>query len=205
MVWQCKRILAIVKQIEDKMNIRRDVSIGDVRCIILIEDRPRYYSLILPLIYKEITRNTKHLMDESLNDTERILHMRARPKILLATTYEQAQDYFNEYQNNTMGIISDIRFPKSGIHDNNAGQDFVRWARSKDPSIPILLQSTHRFNAELAKELHVNFIHKKSKTLMQDLRKFIINNFGFGDFIFKTPSGKVIDRVTNLEGLKKYN
>ncbi|MFQ6677834.1 MAG: PEP/pyruvate-binding domain-containing protein [Fidelibacterota bacterium] len=194
--------LAIVKHIEDKMNIKRDVSIGNIRCIILIEDRPRYYSMILPLIYKEITRNTKHLMDKSLNDTERILHMRARPKILLATTYEQAQNYFNEYQNNTLGIISDIRFPKSGIHDKNAGQDFVRWARSKDPSIPILLQSTHQFNAELAKELHVNFIHKKSKTLMQDLRKFIIDNFGFGDFIFKTPSGKVIDRVTNLEGLK---
>jgi CheY-like chemotaxis protein len=194
--------LAIVKHIEDKMNIERDVTIGDVRCIILIEDRSRYYSMILPLIYKEITRNTKHLMDKSLNDTERLLHMRARPKIILATTYEEAQSYFNKYQNNTLGIISDIRFPKNGIHDINAGQSFVRWARSKDPTIPILLQSTHQFNAELAKELNVNFIHKKSKTLLQDLRKFIGNNFGFGDFIFKTPSGKVIDHVTNLEELK---
>jgi len=194
--------LAIVKHIEDKMNIERDVSIGDVRCIILIEDGPRYYSMILPLIYKEITRNTKHLMDKSLNDTERLLHMRARPKIILATTYEEAQDYFNKYQNNILGIISDIRFPKNEIHDMNAGKDFVRWARSEDPSIPILLQSTHRFNAELAKELNVNFIHKKSKTLLQDLRKFIVNNFGFGDFIFKTPSGKEIDHVTNLEELK---
>lgn len=194
--------LAIVKHIEDKMNIERDVAIGDVRCIILIEDRSRYYSMILPLIYKEIIRNTKHLMDKSLNDTERLLHMRARPKIILATTYEEAQDYFNKYQNNTLGIISDIRFPKNGILDMNAGQEFVRWARSKDPSIPILLQSTHRFNAELAKDLHVNFIHKKSKTLHQDLRKFIVNNFGFGDFIFKTPDGKVIGHVTNLVELK---
>ena len=194
--------IAIVKQLEDKLNIERDVQIGDVRCIILIEDRPRFYSTILPLIYKEITRNIKRLMDKSLNDAERLLHMRARPKILLATTYEEAQEYFNKYQRNTLGIISDIRFPKNGIHDHEAGQSFVRWARSKDPSIPILLQSTHKINAQLAKELNVNFVHKKSKTLLQELRDFIISNFGFGDFIFQTPDGKVIDHVTDLKGLK---
>lgn len=122
-------------------------------------------------------------MDKSLNDTERLLHMRARPKILLTTTYEEAHDYFKRYQKNTLGIISDIRFPKKGKMDDKAGEKFVRWARSRDPSIPILLQSTHDINAELAKELRVNFIHKKSKTLLQDLRNFIVNNFGFGDFI----------------------
>jgi hypothetical protein len=141
-------------------------------------------------------------MDKSLNDTERLLHMRARPKILLATTYEEAQEYFSRYQRNTLGIISDIRFPKNGIHDHEAGQSFVRWARSKDPSVPILLQSTYKINAQLAKELNVNFVHKNSKTLLQELSDFIISNFGFGDFIFKTPDGKVIDHVTDLKGLK---
>ena len=194
--------LAIVKQIEDKINIERDVNLGDVRCIILIEDRPRYYSTILPLIYKEITRNIKRLMDKSLNDTERLLHMRARPKILLTTTYEEAQDFFKKYQQNTIGIISDIRFPKNGIHDPEAGQSFVRWARSVDPSIPILLQSRHEINAQLAKELHVNFVNKKSKSFHQELRDFITINFGFGDFIFKTPNGEVVDHVTDIEGLK---
>ena len=170
-----------------KINIERDVNLGDVRCIILIEDRPRYYSTILPLIYKEITRNIKRLMDKSLNDTERLLHMRARPKILLTTTYEEAQDFFKKYQQNTIGIISDIRFPKNGIHDPEAGQSFVRWARSVDPSIPILLQYRHEINAQIAKELHVNFVNKKSKSFHQELRDFITTNFGFGDFIFKTP------------------
>ena len=194
--------LAIVKQIEDKLNIERDVNLGDVRCIILIEDRPRYYSSILPLIYKEISRNIKRLMDKSLNDTERLLHMRARPKILLATTYEEAQDFFKKYQQNTIGIISDIRFPKNGIHDPEAGQSFVRWARSVDPSIPILLQSRYEINAQLAKELHVNFVNKKSKSILQELRDFITINFGFGDFIFKTPNGEVVDHATDIEGLK---
>jgi len=195
--------IAIVKQLEDKLNMERDIQLGDVRCIILIEDGPRFYSTILPLIYKEITRNIKRLMDKSLNDTERLLHMRARPKILLATTYEEAQDYFNKYKRNTLGIISDIRYPKDGIHDPEAGKSFVRWARSKDPSIPILLQSTYKINKQLAKDLNVNFVHKKSKTLLQELRDFIVSNFGFGDFIFKTPDGKVIDHVTDLKGLKK--
>lgn len=195
--------LAIVKQIEDRINIARDVEIGNVRCIILIEDKPRYYSTILPLVYKEITRNIKQLMDKSLTNAERLLHMRARPKILLATNFEDAQDFFTKYQRNTLGIITDINFPKNGIQDPQAGQSFVRWARERDPSIPILLQSTYKINAKLAKELHVSFIQKQSKTLLQELRKFITTNFGFGDFIFKTPEGKIIDRVTNLEGLRK--
>jgi len=195
--------LAIIKQIEDRLNIDRDVEIGDVRCIILIEDRPRYYSTILPLIYKEITRNIKHLMDKSLTDTERLLHMRARPKILLSTNYEDAQYYFEKYQKNTLGIISDIKFPKGEKLDPEAGQSFVRWAREMDPSIPILLQSTYDINSKLAEDLNVNFIHKRSKTLLQDLRKFITTNFGFGDFIFKTPDGTVLDHVTDLVGLKQ--
>jgi CheY-like chemotaxis protein len=194
--------IAIVKQIEDKNNIERDVAIGDVRCIILIEDRPRYYSRILPLIYKEITQNIKRLMDKSLTDSERLLHMRARPKILLATSYEEAQSYFENYQQNTLGIISDIKFPKNGKLETNAGQAFVRWARSIDPSIPILLQSTYKVNAQLADELNVNFVHKRSKTLFHELSDFISTNFGFGDFIFKTPDGNIIDHVTDLEGLK---
>lgn len=195
--------LAIVKQVEDRLNLKRDIEIGDVRCIIVIEDKPRYYSKILPLIYKEINHNIKRLMDKSLNDTERLLHMRARPKILLTTTYEEAQNYFKRYQKNTLGIVSDIRFPKKGKMDDKAGEKFVRWARSKDPSIPILLQSTHDINAELAKELHVNFIHKKSKTLLQDLRYFIVNNFGFGDFIFRKQDGTVVFEATDLDGLKE--
>ncbi len=194
--------LAIVKQLEDKMNIERDVRIGGVRCIIVIEDRPRFYSTILPLVYKEITANIRRLMDSSLTDTERLLHMRVRPKILLCTTFEEAQDYFQKYQNHTLGIISDIRFPRNGIHNPDAGKEFVRWARKMDPSIPILLQSTYEINAQLAKDLHVNFVHKYSKTLLNELRKFIVTNFGFGDFIFKMPNDEVVAQAKDLLELK---
>jgi len=151
-------LLAIVKMFEDAMNIRRDIKKADVRCIILIEDSPRYYSLILPMIYKEISYQVKEMVDKSASDHERLLYMRGRPKILLATSYEEAERYFKRFRLSTLGIISDIRFPKDGKLDKNAGVKFARWARSIDPSIPIILQSKYSKNAELAEEVQAHFL-----------------------------------------------
>ena len=194
-------LLAIVKLLEDKMNIKRDIKKADVRCIILIEDSPRYYSLILPMIYKEISHQVKEMVDKSASDHERLLYMRGRPKILLARTYEEAERYFKRFRMSTLGIISDIRFPKKGKLDKNAGVKFARWARSIDPSIPIMLQSQHNKNANLAKEVQAHFLYKDSPTLLRELRDFLVSNFGFGDLIFRTPKGKEIIRVSDLNEL----
>ena len=194
-------LLAIVKLLEDKMNIKRDIKKADVRCIILIEDSPRYYSLILPMIYKEISHQVKEMVDKSASDHERLLYMRGRPKILLARSYEEAERYFKRFRMSTLGIISDIRFPKKGKLDKNAGAKFARWARSIDPSIPIMLQSKHNKNANLAKEVQVHFLYKDSPTLLRELRDFLVSNFGFGDLVFRTPKGKEIIRVSDLNGL----
>jgi len=183
-------LLAIVKMFEDAMNIRRDIKKADVRCIILIEDSPRYYSLILPIIYKEISYQVKEMIDKSASDHERLLHMRGRPKILLATSYEEAERYFKRFRLSTLGIISDIRFSKKSKLDKNAGVKFARWARSIDPSIPIMLQSKHSKNAELAKDVQAHFLYKDSPTLLMELSKFVVRNFGFGDLIFRTPKGR---------------
>ncbi|NQU67007.1 MAG: histidine kinase [Candidatus Marinimicrobia bacterium] len=194
---------AIIKYVEDKQNVSRDTKKGDVRSIIVVEDTPRYYSIILPMLYKIILYHTKKLMNESLNDSHRILHMRARPKILLAGTYEEAEKYYSQYKNNVLGIISDIRFPHHGKLDPRAGIDLVEHVRKIDPDIPIMLQSTDPERAVEAKKIKVQFLHKMSPTLMKDLKNFIVNNFGFGNFVFRLPTSGIIGVAKNMYELQK--
>ncbi len=190
---------AIIKYIEDRKNAKQDITNGNVRSILLIEDSPRMYSVLLPLIYKEIMYQTKNLVNRSLSQSRRLLHLRGRPKILLTPNYETAQKFFKQYKDNMIGIISDIRFPRKGIKYSEAGLDFAKWAREIDPSIPILLQSTQSENEKMADEVKSNFLHKESPTLLNDLREFMINNFGFGDFIFRLPDQKEVERATTIE------
>jgi len=176
---------AIIKNIEDKNNVYRDTEHGDVRSIIVIEDTPRYYSSILPMLYKIIVRHTDQLINQSLNDTQKLLHLRKRPKILLAQNYEQAVTYFDQYQNNILGIISDIRFPKSNVKNSNAGVIFSEYVQSKNESIPIILQTTDVSIKDKIMSITDLLLNKNSATLYYDLRELIIKNFGFGNFIFK--------------------
>ena len=192
---------AIIKCIEDVKNVKRDVRKGNVRAILFIEDTPRYYSSILPVIYKETLFHTKQLMDKSLNDTQRLLLMRGRPKILLAKSYEAAEKYFKQYKNNILGIISDIRFPKDGKLHHNAGILFAKYVHSIEDTMPILLQSSEKEALALARTITPNVLNKKSSTLFSDLREFIIDNLGFGDFVFKTQNGKEISRAGNIDEL----
>ena len=189
---------AIIKYVEDRKNVKQDISFGDVRAILVIEDSPRMYSVLLPLIYREIMYQTKNLTDRSLSQSKKLLHLRGRPKILLTPNYETAQKFFKKYKDNMIGIISDIKFPRKGIRQSEAGIKFAKWARGIDPSVPILLQSTNKGNEKLAENLNLSFLHKHSPTLLNDLRNFMIENFGFGDFIFRLPSRVEVDRATNV-------
>ena len=177
---------AIIKYIEDKKNVNRDTLKGDVRSIIVIEDTPRYYSSILPMLYKIIVYHTKELIDKSLNDSQKLLHLRRRPKILLAQNYEDAMSYFDTYQNNLLGVISDIQFPKSGKKDLKAGLKFSEYVQSNHEGIPIILQTNDMSIEEEALNITDLLLNKNSSTLYYDLRDSIIKNFGFGDFIFNT-------------------
>jgi len=188
---------AIIKFVEDRQNVSRDIRIGDVRAIILIEDNPRYYSLILPLIYKEILYHTRKLISKTMDESRVLVKKIGRPKILLATTFEEARYYFSKYHENLLGIISDIRFPKNGVLRERAGIEFAKWARKREPHIPVMLQSTDSANSKLAKEASVGFLHKGSVRMLQQLREFILNNFGFGDFIFRVPSGEIVGIAQN--------
>ncbi len=194
---------AIIKYIEDRENAKKDILSGDVRTILLIEDSPRMYSVLLPLIYKEIMFQTKNLMNRSLSQSQRLLHLRARPKILLTPNYETAQKFFKKYKSNMIGIISDIRFLKNGEKEPEAGLKFAKWAKKIDPSIPILLQSTQIENQTRANTVNADFLHKDSPTLLNDLREFMIHNFGFGDFIFRLPDKSQVASASNLKEFNK--
>ena len=176
---------AIIKYIEDKVNVERDTQKGDVRSIIVVEDTPRYYSSILPMLYKLIVYHTKQLIDNSLDDTQKLLHLRKRPKILLAQNFEQAVSYFDMYKNNLLGIISDIRFPKENKKDSKAGIYFSEYVQSIDEGVPIILQTTESSISSDVSHISDLLLNKNSTTLYYDLKELIIKNFGFGNFIFK--------------------
>ncbi len=172
-----------------------------MRAIIVVEDDVRFYSFFLPHIYAEVTHQTSRLMAEGVNLSHRILRMRARPKIILAQNYEQAWAMFERYGDNLLGIISDVSFPREGRLDPAAGIELARQVRWKDPDLPILLQSTDVVNRGLVEELGATFLHKEAHTLLADLRTFILENFGFGDFVFRLPDRTEVGRAVDLRQL----
>jgi len=193
---------AIIKYVEDKKNVKRDIQVGDVRVILLVEDNVRYYSTLYPEIYKELLYYTKELMSKSFNDSHRLIRMRARPKILLAKTYEEAKKYFNTYQRNIIGILSDIRFPESGKY-GKSGIKLAKYIKSKEPYLPILMLSNREDYAEEAESITGHFISKKSEYLFKEIKEFIVSNLGFGDLILRNTKGKKIKSVSSIEELKK--
>jgi len=197
-------LLAIIKLIEDKMNVEYDVEAVGVQVIILVEDSIRFYSSYLPNIYKIIFNQSKDFMQEGLNEHQKMLRMRGRPKILLANTYEQALKYYIKYKDNVLGIISDISYKKGGVQFKEAGIQLCRIVKGDDHLMPILLQSSDEDKEEIARELKAGFINKNSKTLIQELKQFIIKYFAFGDFIFQDPETlEEVNRATDLQSLQQ--
>jgi len=199
-LWQgdVKALLAMIKQVEDRENADHDVLESGVQAIILVEDEVRFYSAYLPHIYTEVTTQTSHLMAEGLNISHRMLRIRARPKILLARTFEEAMALYERYRHNVLGVISDVSFPRGGALDPEAGLVLVGEIRKLDPDVPVLLQSTERGFAERAEAASAAFLHKRSPDLLHELRRYIQENFGFGDFVFRLPDGTEIARAGDL-------
>jgi len=197
-------LLAIIKLIEDHMNVENDVAEVGVQAIILVEDNIRFYSSYLPIMYKIIFKQSKSFISEGLNEHQRMLRMRGRPKILLATNYEDAYTYYDKYKKNLLGVISDITYPRNGVLDKNAGFDLCTLIKSDNKYTPLLLQSSEHKNFKRAKALRVGFLDKYSKSLTFDLREFIKEYFAFGDFVFKDPNmGIVVARAKDLKDLQE--
>ncbi len=201
-------ILAIVKLLEDSANADNDVFEVGVRVILLVEDSVRYYSTYLPELYKLLITQSREFLNEFLNEDQKKYRKRSRPKILLATCYEDALAYFEKYKDNLMGVISDVgmvlrKGDSSKSEKLDAGIDLVRKIRQYDPLMPVLLQSSQGSMAKLAEELGVGFLKKFSRTLFMQLGDYMKEEFGFGDFVFKDSSGTEYGRASNLTQLEK--
>jgi CheY-like chemotaxis protein len=192
--------LAMIKYIEDKKNVDLDTHNGNVRVILLVEDSIQYYSRYLPMLYTTIMTQTQILVQEDAKDElHKILKMRARPKVILVDTYEEAVKIINSYRRYMLCVISDVKFEKDGIEDGDAGIELLNYAKSTlKYSIPILLQSQDISNASRAKDIQADFINKNSESLSMDILNFLYRRLGFGNFIFKGKDGKPITEAVNL-------
>lgn len=195
-------LLAIIKYVEDRQNFPVDSKLG-VQAILLVEDSPVYYSQILPIIYTEILSQIRHLVLHAMNVKHGLLRVRLRPKILLAETYEEAMGIISSYRYNLLGIISDVRFPRGGRIDACAGFELVREVRGMVKDLPFLLQSEDDENEEAAKAQNLQFLNKTSPSLLYDLRSYILENYGFGSFVFKYPDGRVIEEASDITNLER--
>ncbi len=195
-------LVAIIKLIEDKLNVDDDISSAGVQVIILVEDSIRYYSSYLPVLYETIFEQTLHVMSEDMNDHQKNLRMRGRPKILLATDFEQAVSFYKKYKKNALGIITDVEYLRKGVHDKKAGIELCKYIRKSDPDMPLLVQSSVESNRKKVEKYNAGFINKQSETLLNRIGDYIKENFGFGEFKFiNTKTGKIIRTASNLRDL----
>ena len=194
-------LLSIIKLIEDKMNLDHDIEEGGVQQIILVEDNIRFYSSVLPELYKFVLQQSMEFATEALNEHQRTLRMRGRPKIVLARTYEEAIDLYDRHPNNVLGVITDARYPRAGVVDPQAGVHLLAELRKRDPFLPLILESAESENAVQAKAHNADFIDKNSKKMAVDLREVVKQHFGFGDFIFRDP--KTFQEVMRARNLKE--
>ncbi len=202
-------IIAIIKLIEDRMNAEHDILDEGVRAILLVEDSVRYYSTYLPLLYKLVLQQNSIAIRDALNEKQQLLRKRARPKVLMATCYDEAVELYQQYGRNMIGVISDIGFvvhkgDPSSKEKLDAGVDLCRLIRKENPTMPFLMQSSQESMRSVADKLKVGFVVKKSKALLQEVSDYIEREFGFGDFIARDPkTGKEIDRASDLEGFER--
>ncbi len=199
-------LLSIIKLIEDKMNLEHDVEEVGVQLILLVEDSIRFYSSVLPNLYKFVLKQSQEFSTEALNGHQRTLRMRGRPKIVLARNFEEANGIFQKYKNNILGLITDVRYPMSAESTENdpmAGIKLCQSIREEDPFVPIIIQSAESDNVKYASRYGASFIDKNSKKMDVDLRRTVSDNFGFGDFVFRNPDTmEEIARVRNLKELQ---
>ncbi|NTW35551.1 MAG: hypothetical protein HGB17_05390, partial [Syntrophobacteraceae bacterium] len=196
-------IIALVKSVEDQMNVGHDIEMAGVRVILFVEDSPIYLSTLLPVLYREVMQQTQAVMEQGLNEEHKLLTMRARPKILVAEDFEQATQLYELYLPYLLGVISDVRFPRNGELDDDAGVNFLSRVKREQPDIPLLLTSSEPANAERALQIPAMFINKNSPSLHTEVRSFLTGHLGFGDFVFRLPDGAEIARVSNMHSFEK--
>jgi hypothetical protein len=206
-VWtgESKVFFAMVSQLEDRVNVENDTQKGLTGVILLVEDSADYYSSYLPMLYSLVMDQTKNLIqDVSTDELYKVLKLRARPKILLASSWESAIVIFNNYRNNLLCVISDMAFPKNGVMHEKAGFELIQYIKTNLPNLPTVLQSSDPENAKYAFTLKSNFINKNSESLLQDLKSFINYYLGFGHFVYRDNRGRQIAVAKSMKEFEAY-
>ncbi|HOZ02094.1 MAG TPA: hypothetical protein PLG20_09765, partial [Candidatus Syntrophosphaera sp.] len=193
-----KLFLAMIKSIEDRLNVDYDTTNGLVRVILLVEDSVHYYSLFLPSLYSVIMRQTQKLIEEEVSDINKRLRMRIRPKVILAHDYNEAIEAYHRYKDYLLCLISDVRYKVNGEVDPQAGIKLLRHIKMTNTDLPMILQSSEAANEKTAAELGVHFLNKNSKNLFAQLRTFMVYNLGFGNFVFRKADGEIIAEAANI-------
>jgi Pyruvate phosphate dikinase, AMP/ATP-binding domain len=196
-------LLALIKNEEDRHNVINDTEIAGVRVILFVEDSPIYASVLLPILYRAIVSQSQAIMTEGLNEEHRLLTMRARPKILYATSFEEAERLFQQFEPYVLGVISDVCFPRRGEKDPDAGIVLLSKIKQERFDIPLLMTSSESSNREKAARIPASFIDKNSPALLTEVQSFFTRHLGFGDFVFRMPGGSEIARAANFRGLEK--
>ncbi len=206
-VWNgySKLFVGMIKYVEDMFNVDNDTRVGLVRVILLIEDSVRYYSRYLPLLYSVVMKQTQQLVeDESQVESFKILRMRGRPKIILATNYNEALSLYERYEPYLLTVISDVRFPRDGVEDAEAGFEFLRMTKARKPDLPVLIQSSEAQNRESAYEFGASFADKNSNSLAMELTRFFLDHLGFGPFVFRDPEGTILARASTMDEFEHF-
>ncbi|HIP48410.1 MAG TPA: phosphoenolpyruvate synthase, partial [Lutibacter sp.] len=197
--------LAIIKLVEDRMNAEKDINEIGVNAILLVEDSLRFYSQYLPIIYKVVLKQTESFIHEGLNQHRKMISKRGRPKILLATNYEEGIELFEKYKDNLLGIISDVSYYKDGVKNSNSGFLLLEYVRKYFKYFPVLIQSSEIKNKKIAKKAKAQFLYKYSDTLGRDIKKYITKYFSFGNFEFWDPKQKeVVGKAKDLRDFQKH-
>jgi hypothetical protein len=195
----------MVKLLEDELNLEEDTRVGLVRVILLVEDSPRYYSRYLPMLYTLVFEQTQELIAEAnTNELDKVSRMRARTKIILATHYEEALNYFIKYQDYLACVISDVKFKRSGLVDDTAGISFLRYVHGRRAELPMILQSSDPQYSSAAVELKATFMNKNSETLLQDLKTFITYSLGYGHFVYRDTQGRKIAVARSMKDFENH-
>jgi CheY-like chemotaxis protein len=205
-LWQgnARILISIIKYIEDKLNVEHDTEVMGVPVMLVVEDNIRYYSSFLPVIYTELISQARRLISEGLNVAHKLVRMRARPKILLASNYEDAAHLVLLYRENLLGVVLDVEFPRKGKLMPETGFELARMIRSIVPDVPIVLQSGRPEFMAKAHAEEFSFLQKRSPTLLGDLSHWLVEQVGFGPFIFRLPDRKTeVARANNLNELER--
>ncbi len=198
-----KILLAIIKHIEDQQNVDHDIAVADIRVILVVEDSVRFYSSFLAALYPELMKQSNSLFAEGLNRLQKLMRMRTRPKILHATTYEQALKLVEKYRDNLLAVISDVGFRRAGKQDEEAGLRLMNKIRRCSPDLPFLLQSFDQKYQDVAQQHGVLFLNKNTPSLLHEVRRFLTDFLGFGEFVFRLPNGTEVARARDIYELEK--